>query len=134
MRHLKKRAFLAAFRETGNVRLACETADVGRSSHYRWLDEDPEYLEAFGLAKEDAIDTLEPEARRRAVEGVEMPIGWHKGEPGAYVREYSDVLLIFLLKGAAPEKYRDRVEFNGMLRNLNLEALPYRLARHRCPS
>ena len=124
MGHLKKRAFLAAFRETGNVRLACETAGVGRSSHYRWLGEDPDYRGAFELAEEDAADILEAEARRRAVEGVEKPVGWHKGEPGGYVREYSDVLLIFLLKGLRPERYRERYEVKGSLTNLNLEALP----------
>ena len=32
-----------AFLETGNVRLACEVAKVGRSSHYRWLEKDSEY-------------------------------------------------------------------------------------------
>ncbi len=52
----QQRAFLAAFRETGNVRRACEVANVGRSSHYRWLKEDPEYHEAVELAKEDATD------------------------------------------------------------------------------
>ena len=41
--HPPKRAFLAAFRETGNVRLACEVGGVGRSSHYRWPEKDPEY-------------------------------------------------------------------------------------------
>ena len=54
--HAKKRAFLAAFRETGNVRLACETAGTGRSSHYRWLGDDPEYCAAFEMAEEDAAD------------------------------------------------------------------------------
>ncbi len=34
------------------------------------------------LAKEDAADTLEAEACRRAVEGVEKPVGWYKGKPG----------------------------------------------------
>ena len=84
---LKKKAFLAAFRELGNVRLACEAADVGRSSHYRWLDQDPEYREAFDLAKEDAADILEAEAKRRAVEGVEEPAGWYKGQAGGVVRK-----------------------------------------------
>ena len=51
---------------------------------------------------------LEREARRRAVEGVEEPVGFYKGEPSAYVRKYSDTLLIFLMKGARPDKYRDR--------------------------
>jgi hypothetical protein len=71
-----------------------------------------------------ACDILEAEAHRRAVEGVEKPVGWYKGRPGGYVREYSDVLLIFLLKGLRPEKYKDRLEKRGLLANLNLELLP----------
>ena len=94
-----QRAFLAAFRETGNVCLACKAAGVGRSSHYRWLEDDCEYRAAFDLAKEDATDVLEAEAHRRAVEGWEEPVGWYKGRAGGTVRKYSDVLLIFLLKG-----------------------------------
>jgi hypothetical protein len=120
----QQRAFLAAFRNTGNVRLACEAANVGRSSHYRWLNRDPAYREAFAVAKEEVADLLEAEAYRRAVEGVEKPVGWYKGKPGGYVREYSDTLLIFLLKGLRPEKYGDRVEVRGALANLDLNLLP----------
>ena len=47
---LKKKAFLAAFRETGNVRAACDAAEVGRSTHYGWLGADPAYQQAFDLA------------------------------------------------------------------------------------
>ena len=36
------------------------------------------------------------------------PAGWYKGKAGGTVREYSDLLLIFLLKGMRPEKYRER--------------------------
>jgi hypothetical protein len=120
----QQRAFLAAFRNTGNVRLACEAAKVGRSSHYRWLNQDPAYREAFAVAKEEVADLLEAEAFRRAVDGVEKPVGWHKGKPGGYVREYSDTLLIFLLKGLRPEKYGDRVQVRGALANLDLNLLP----------
>ena len=49
-----------------------------------------------------AADILEAEAYRRALEGREKPVGWYKGKPGGYVREYSDVLLMSLLKGASP--------------------------------
>jgi hypothetical protein len=119
-----QRALLAAFRKTGNVRLACEAAKVGRSSHYRWLNRDPAYREAFAVAKEEVADLLEAEAHRRAVEGVEKPVGWHKGKAGGCVREYSDTLLIFLLKGLRPEKYRERVEMRGALANLDLNQLP----------
>ncbi len=122
--HPYKRAFLAAFRETGNVRLACEVAKVGRSSHYRWLEKDPEYREAFGVAREDAIDVLEAEAHRRAVEGIEEPAGWYRGVAGGTVRRYSDNLLMFLLKGARPERYRERYDVRGTLAHLDLRRLP----------
>ena len=120
--HPKKRAFLAAYRETGNIRLACQAAQIGRSSHYRWLD-DPDYAEEFERAKKDAVDVLEAEARRRAVEGWEEPVGWYKGEAGGTVRRYSDTLLIFLLKGAAPEKYRERMEVSGALKGLDFSVM-----------
>ncbi len=122
--HPYKRAFLAAFRETGNVRLACKAANVGRSSHYRWFEKDPEYRTAFDQAKEDATDVLEAEAFRRAVEGVEEPTGWYMGEPGGTVRKYSDVLLIFLLKGLRPDRYRERVDVRGVLAHLDVSQLP----------
>jgi len=120
--HPKKRAFLAAYSETGNIRLACQAAQIGRSSHYRWLD-DPDYAEEFEQAKKDAVDVLEAEARRRAVEGWEEPVGWYKGEAGGTVRRYSDTLLIFLLKGAAPQKYRERMEVSGALKGLDFSVM-----------
>ena len=120
--HPKKRAFLAAYRKTGNVRLACTAAQIGRSSHYRWLD-DSDYAEQFEQAKKEAVDVLEAEARRRAVEGWEEPVGWYKGQAGGTVRRYSDTLLIFLLKGAAPRKYRERMEVSGALKGLDFSVM-----------
>lgn len=111
------------------MRLACEVAGVGRSSHYRWLEKDPEYRVAFELAQEDAADILEAEAYRRAVEGVEKPVGWHKGKPGGHVREYSDVLLMFQLKALRSEKYRERVELRGALASIDLTKLSDRLLK-----
>ena len=120
--HPKKRAFLAAYRETGNVRLACTAAQIGRSSHYRWLN-DADYAEEFEQAKKDAVDVLEAEARRRAVEGWEEPVGWYKGQAGGTVRRYSDTLLIFLLKGAAPQKYREREAVSGAIAKLDFSIM-----------
>lgn len=105
--HPKKRAFLAAYAECGNVTQAAEIAGIERSRHYQWKCEDPDYAEAFAAAEEQAADRLEQEARRRAVEGVEKPV-FQGGKQVGVVREYSDTLLIFLLKGALPEKYKER--------------------------
>ena len=60
-------------------------------------------------AREEACDALEAEARRRAVEGVRKPV-YYRGEIVGTVKEYSDTLLIFLMKGAMPEKYRENVK------------------------
>lgn len=107
IRHHKKGAFLAAFSRLGNIRRACDVATVDRQSHYNWLRDDPEYARAFETAKLDACDRLEAEARRRAVRGTVRPV-FHQGVQCGGIREYSDTLLIFLLKGALPEKYSDR--------------------------
>jgi hypothetical protein len=111
----KQAAFLAAYSECGNIKLAGEISKTDRFNHYDWMKIDPTYPERFATAKEMAVETLEAEARRRAVEGVEEPVygsmgqGAGTGQVGT-VTKYSDVLLIFLLKGAAPEKYRDRLD------------------------
>jgi hypothetical protein len=61
---------------------------------------------------EDAIeagtDVLEEEAKRRALFGVEKPV-FQKGELVGHVQEYSDTLMIFLLKGRNPNKFKERV-------------------------
>lgn len=120
--HPQQQAFLRAFMEMGNVSRACEVAKVARCSHYRWLKQHKAYREAFDIAKENAADLLEAEVYRRAVTGVEEPVGWYKGVAGGVVRRYSDVLLMFTLKALRPEKYRDRVEVSS-LTNIDLSRL-----------
>jgi len=91
MPHPKKNAMLSALSKTGNVSAAARAAEIERRTHYRWLHSDPEYADAVEIAMEEAVDVLEAVARQRAIHG-------------------SDTLLIFLLKGHRPEKYRDRYE------------------------
>lgn len=98
---------LAALAETGNVSNACAAADVGRATHYEWLRDDPYYAKAAEDAMDQAADKLEEEARRRAHDGVDEPV-FYQGEVCGTVRKYSDTLLIFLLKGAKPDKFRER--------------------------
>jgi hypothetical protein len=71
-------------------------------------------VEAFEAAKEEACEQLEREALRRAVSGVEEPV-YHNGKVVGNIRKYSEVLLIFLMKGAMPGRYRDNatVEHTG---------------------
>lgn len=107
--HAKKAAFLAAYAETATVKYAAEAAQIDRKTHYRWLASDPEYAEALREAAEEAVERLEREALRRALEGTQKAV-YHNGKVVGYVTEYSDTLLIFLLKGARPQKYRDNAQ------------------------
>ena len=112
IQHAKKRAFLAAYAKCGTVTHAAEAAGIDRSSHTHWMHSDPEYVQAFELAKQMAIESLEAEARRRATLGVDDPV-FYQGEVVGHRKVYSDNLLMFLLKGAAPAKYRERAEITG---------------------
>lgn len=112
IRHQKEarqHAFLIAYRDVGNIRDAAQVAGIDRSTHYAWLRDDLDYRQRFATAESDAADLLEREARRRAVVGVEEAV-YYKGQQVGAVRKYSDVLLIFLLKGLRPEKYRERYQ------------------------
>ena len=108
----QKRAFLAAYAHTGRITRAAKAAQVNWRNHYNWLKSDPGYPAAFAEAQSMAGDFLEDEAIRRALEGIQKPV-FYQGVHTDNVTEYSDTLLIFALKGAKPEKYRERFEHTG---------------------
>jgi len=109
--HPKKRAVLRAYVECGRVKPACAAAKTDFSMHYYWLKQDPVYAEAFAEAQGMVATQLEDEAIRRA-------LGWEETHYTLQARSYdvtkhSDTLLIFLLKGAMPKKYGDKVTHTG---------------------
>lgn len=87
-RILWEKALLTAIQQTGNLTLASQVAGIDRRTVYKRYRIDDKFREEYDNAMDAGIDILEAEARRRAMAG-------------------SDTLLIFLLKGARPEKYRD---------------------------
>lgn len=103
----QKKAFLDKFKDVASVSKAAKLAKVARSNIYLWLDADQSFKDDFKEACKVAVAALEDEAIRRAHEGTLKPI-FQGGKKVGAVREYSDTLLIFLLKGLAPEKYKDR--------------------------
>ena len=88
--------FIEAFRASGIVRLAALSAGIDRDTVYKRAGRDPLFAAAWAQAREDAIDVLEAEARRRAL-------------------SVSDSLLMFLLRANRPTMYRDnaRLEVTG---------------------
>ena len=87
--------------------LACKAAGIGRRTAYEWRDDLPEFADAWDKALRIGVTALEDEVHRRAFEGTDKPV-YHQGKKVGTVREYSDVLAIFLLKAHDPDKYRDQ--------------------------
>lgn len=121
----KRDAFLAAYAQLGTITHAAVAAGVDRQRHYGWMDTDPAYPALFAEAGAKAKEAMVREARRRAIEGTEKPV-YQGGKLVGTIREYSDTLLIFLMKGAMPETYRERVDvtmdIKGLVARFALEA------------
>lgn len=100
--------FLDLLAEGMTVKDAAKHIGVNPKTAYRWREADKDFAEKWASAYEIGTDSLEAEAQRRAVEGVERPV-WYQGVQVGTVREYSDTLLMFLLKARNPARYCDRV-------------------------
>ena len=110
----KQAKFLKAYATCGNITTASEIAGTNRTDHYLWLV-DAAYAQLFEQADKAACEALEQEARRRGVTGWDEPV-WYKGEECGAVRKFSDTLLIFMMKGAMPDKYRDNINVQGEIK------------------
>jgi hypothetical protein len=86
----KRKRFLEFLCAGEPVTRAAAGAGVGRRTVYDWRKADAEFAQAWDEAWEQGTDLLEEVALERAVNG-------------------SDLLLIFLLKGRRPQRYRDNV-------------------------
>lgn len=122
-RHVaRQNAFLAAYRLTASIGRSAAVAKVRRDAHSEWLKSDPTYRPRFEAVQEDAGQVLEDAAVERAIAGVKR-MQFYQGRPLRYNRElqyeieYSDSLLLALLKKFMPDKYRERtsVEHTGSI-------------------
>ncbi len=114
--------FLKAFASNGNVRAACMSAGIDRSTVHKWAEHDEAFNMKYALAKADVDDAIRAEIFRRGMFGEErFVVAQGKlvygadGKPLTY-REKSDTLLIFHAKSRMSE-YRDR-------QHITVETLP----------
>src|SRR5918994_2077116 len=99
----KREVFCAALGDGLSVTAACRAAAIGRMTAYEWRGADADFARAWDEAIEAGTDLLEDVALRRAFKGTTKPV-YQKGERVGEVQEYSDTLMIFLLKARRPEK------------------------------
>lgn len=67
--HHKKALLEALTKSLGIVTTACKQADVGRTTYYQWLREDPEFKKAVADIKEVALDFAESQLHKQIQEG-----------------------------------------------------------------
>jgi hypothetical protein len=96
--------FLAELAHGASVTAAAEYAGVSRAMVFRWRRDDLEFARRWDEAVQMGVDRLEDEAYRRAVHGVARPV-YQGGARVGEVREYSDTLLLAILRGKRPEIY-----------------------------
>jgi hypothetical protein len=109
--------FLEELADTGSVSTAASVAGTSRTRVYELRKADPTFASAWQDAEEIAVDRLEDEARRRALEGVPEPlvsggklVRDGEGKP-ITIRRYSDNLLLALLKAHRPPRRERSVPF-----------------------
>jgi hypothetical protein len=99
--------FLDALAGGATVIAAAQVANTSKTTIYQWRAAEPAFAKEWAIAWQTGGDTLEAEAQRRAVEGVQKPI-YQGGKIVGYETHHSDTLLIFLLKARDPQKFCDR--------------------------
>lgn len=119
-------AFLRAFAFRGIILDGIQAAQVSRNTVWTWRQTMEWFDLLYEQAIEEAADRIEAEAYRRAIQGYDEPVVYQgqmtqvidhdTGEVRVLtIRKYSDSLTALMLKGAKPEKYRERqqVEHTG---------------------
>jgi hypothetical protein len=79
---------------------------------YKWRDQDARFAKAWDEAMDLGSDALEDEAIRRGHEGVDRPV-YQQGTRIGMIRDYSDTLLIFMLKARRPSRFRDNIKIDA---------------------
>jgi hypothetical protein len=121
----KHRAYLIALSMTPNLEKAAKIAGISSAAGYMYRrDGDADFQECLALAREVALERAESEAWRRAIDGCVEPVfgslgsdpntgkSLGTGQIGTKLN-HSDNLLMFMLKGHRPDKYRERFEHSG---------------------
>lgn len=116
-----KQPFLEAISRGLCVREACRIAGITPGPVYHQRNTDEEFQKEWDRVADLGTELLEQEAQRRAFHGTEKPV-FYKGEQCGVIQEYSDTLLMFVLRGRKPEMYRDKDRSGDTNVNVNVSA------------
>lgn len=101
----RREQFLELYRKHGKRTIVARIMGISLSAINQWCFRLKGFREEIEAAHEEYCERLEEEARRRACDGVVKDV-YHHGEVVGQETQYSDKLLIKLLEGAKPGRYR----------------------------
>jgi hypothetical protein len=112
----KQAKFLAEFANCGIITVAAKVAGIDRKTVHNWLEKDERFSLAYHQAEKQAEEVLEAAAWKRSVQGVakQRHVYDRNGKliDTEITTDYSDSLLMFLLRARNPRKYRERVSID----------------------
>lgn len=104
--------YIEALRATGLEATARGIAQVSRRQVLDAMESDAEFAEAVKDAMAKWADKLEEEAYRRGVTGIEKGI-YYQGVKTDTEMQYSDTLLVTMLKAKRGDEYGDKRQITG---------------------
>lgn len=118
MDSIKKKMLERLADRMGNISKACADCNIARSTHYLWLESDPEYKADVESVTEGLIDHVEDKLIEK-INGVSISKGVDDdGKPIVYDVPPSDTAIIFFLKTRAKKRgyvEKSEVDLNGNL-------------------
>lgn len=99
-----KETFCSLLEQIPNITAVARLMGVSPRGVMKERKSDAQFNKDIVECIEVGYDTIEEEARRRAVDGVQKPV-FYQGEKVDSVTEYSDTLLKELLKAYKPKKF-----------------------------
>lgn len=104
---VKQKSFLKAYTEELTIHGALHVTGMHPTAHYTSMKVNPIYKRLFDDLREYVVEALEGEGFRRAYHGVKEYV-YFQGNICGEKQIFSDTLLMFLLRAANPDKYRER--------------------------
>ena len=105
-------AFLTAYAASCDIKQGLKAASITRAQLRKWQEHDPAFNLRFHQAETEAIESLEYEARLRAIAGSKLVRRvYRQGLLYEEIHEWrpSDAMMTKLLQAAKPEKYGERL-------------------------
>ncbi len=96
-----KEKFLGRLKNCATAQEAAKGLPVARETLYAWRNDDSAFRKAWDDADMEGGEALIQEAIRRGKDGTLKPV-YYKGSAVGAIREYSDLLLMFLIKQKFP--------------------------------